>query len=246
MTTYTARALSTNRLQFVINQTLHGFAVGDLVVNNALLGPPVYVHAKADSVVHSQGVMMISFLIDADNFVCTQVGHVSNITSQTIVAGTLYYLSAAVANTLTTIAPSVEGEVVIPCFVADSTTSGFFFGGSGTLIGQTLKWSTVAVNTNMEINNGYWTNSGGTLVMTLPATASVGDRLQIGAVTGAFRIDQAAGQYITVGVNTTTPGVGGNVLSTTNGASISLVCKVAGTNTGWQADVAPQGTYTIT
>src|SRR5260221_559055 len=113
MTTYTARALSTNRLQFSINQTAHGFSVGDLIINDALSAPPVYIYAIADNLADCQGTMMVSFLVDADNFVATQVGYVSNITSQTIVAGNRYYLSASVLNTLTTTSPSTVGEVIL-------------------------------------------------------------------------------------------------------------------------------------
>jgi hypothetical protein len=248
MTAYTARALSTDRLQDVITQASHGFVVGDLVVNAALSGPPNYVKSQADTLLHCQGTMMVSSIIDINTFVATQVGYVINIVSQTILAGYTYYVSPTLVNTLTATEPTTVGQISLPCFVADSTTSGFFFGGFGKLIesGNVFSWSTVAINTQMAINNGYWTNSGGTLLMTLPPTASVGDTLQIGAVTGAFQIVQAAGQYVTIGANTTTVGVGGNVLSLSDGASLSLVCKVGGASTGWQADVAPQGSYTIT
>lgn len=115
--------------------------------------------------------------------------------------------------------------------------------GSG---GATLPWSTQTIDFTLASNNGYFISSGGTVNATLPSSASVGDRIEISAISGAFTIVQAAGQYVTIGTDTTTVGASGSVLSISSGASLSLICKVAGAATGWQADVGVQGTFTIT
>ena len=232
MTAYTARALSTNRLQFSINQVGHGFAVGDLIVNDADEGPPNYVHSQAGSLGDCQGTMMVSFIVDVNNFVVTQCGHVSNITSQTVVAGTQYYVSAAVANTLTATAPAAVGNVLLPCFVADSATSGFFYTSSGTLIesGNLFQWNIVGVNTPLLVNNGYFSAGGMTINLTLPTVCAIGDTIRIANLTGNFTIVQNAGQAINFGIDTTTIGAGGSITSMNKGDSIEIVCYNANTD----------------
>ena len=87
----TAKALSTDRLQKTITQTTHNFGVGDIIINDALGGPPIYQLALADSLANSQGAMMVSRVINANTFVVTQCGYVSNITEQgVLVAGVQY------------------------------------------------------------------------------------------------------------------------------------------------------------
>lgn len=245
MTYYTPRALSTNKLQQVITQTAHGFDVGHVLAFDGT----DYILALADTEVDAQAVGIVSLVLSVDSFVITQEGFiVSMVIGAPFVAGSRYYLSETNPGELTLVKPTGVGEVVLALFDAITTDSGYFVVNPGTVITPQghLPWSPVAINTSMAVNNGYFTNSGGTLLMALPATALLGDRLQLAAVTGAFQITQAANQFITLGANTTTVGVGGSVLSTTNGAGISLVCKVAGASTGWQADVGEQGIFTVT
>lgn len=94
-------------------------------------------------------------------------------------------------------------------------------------------WNIVTVNTNMSVNNGYITNSVGTLTVTLPAVAVVGDIVRVtGISTGQWLIAQNAGQAIFFGNNaSTTVGVTGSIGSTNTRDAIEIVCVV--TNTSW-------------
>lgn len=136
-----ARPTSTNLITELIIQAAHGFLVGDIIVNDALAGPPNYFLAQADVLDHCFGAMMVSIVVDVNSFYATQTGFVSGLTPGSpvghpivvggLVAGTSYYLDAATPNKLVTTAPGGVGNVVLGCFKADSTTSGFFFGGAG-------------------------------------------------------------------------------------------------------------------
>ena len=248
MTSWTAKGLTTDKLQKKITQTAHGFEVGDLVINDALGGPPVYIFAQADTPGNSKGTMMVSRILDVDNFVLTQTGYVTNITAQVIAsAGLQYYLSSSILNTLTLIAPTTPGQVFLPCFVSDSTTSGFFFGGSGTIIasgggGGGITWSVVGVNTAMAVNTGYFSSSAGTINLTLPAAAALGDVIRISNLAGNFHIVQGAGQSIRFGDATTVVGAGGSITSTGVGDTLELVCYNA--NVGFQV-LSSMGNLTI-
>lgn len=231
----TAKALSTDRLQKTINQTTHNFGVGDLVINDALGGPPIYQLALGDTLANSQGVMMVSRVINADNFVVTQCGYVANITDQgVLVAGVQYYLSPTLQGALTSTRPTTTGQVIIPCFVADSANSGFYFGGSGTLIEPDGSGAIVVSTTtpvNMAANTTYVANGGAAITFVLPAAYSVGDSFNIIDHSGfGFVVTQTLGgvaqQVFDLGV-TSTAGTTGTTTTTVGGQTISLKAVVA-------------------
>lgn len=100
-------------------------------------------------------------------------------------------------------------------------------------------WNTVTTATNMVVGNGYITNSGSQVVLTLPTTAAVGTSLSvIGRGTGGWQIAQNASQNIQVGSVSSTTGTGGSVTSANQFDSIDLICTVA--NTTWTVLGAPQ------
>lgn len=234
---YSARSLSTNLLQQPITQA-HTFAVGDIVTFNGAS----YVLAQADIATNCETPMMVSFVSDANHFWLTQVGYVSQITATPaappFVPGTQYYLSEITAGQLTTIAPSAIGNVVIPCFVPDTATSGYFFGGlgSGTPVvpPALMPWNTVNANTPMVINNGYWVDvvDPATVTMTLPVSMGTSDIIEVANInTGAFIIQANGGQQINF-IDQTTAAGGTVTLDATLGVisgSIIIRCYVADT-----------------
>lgn len=237
MTAYTARNLSTNALYAHVTQTAHGFSVGECVINAALIGPPNYIPARASTVNLSFGVMMVSQVDDADNFWLTQCGYVSNMTYQApYTAGGSYYLSPTSFGQITLVPTVDAGYVYLPCFKADTTTSGYFFGGMGFLIPSGgLQWVNVTTDLNpMVINTGYLnSHAAGTNNLTLPTVSAVGDVISVTNILGNFVIKQNANQQITLGNDLTSVGVGGSVASMAIGDSIELLCITA--NLDWQA-----------
>lgn len=95
-------------------------------------------------------------------------------------------------------------------------------------------WNSIAVNTNLAINNGYICNApGGALLLTLPANSSVGDEIEV-ILNGAtsWRIVQGVGQQCYVGSLGSTVGAAGYLESTQQGDAIKLLCVTA--NTTWR------------
>jgi hypothetical protein len=110
--------------------------------------------------------------------------------------------------------------------------------GEGTWVDQTSGSVTMAVAT------GYTVDNGASLVtLTLPATAALGDYVEInGFSSGGWIIAQAAGQLIHFGNQVTTTGVGGSLASTNRYNCVRLRCLVA--NTTWTV-VSVQGNLTV-
>lgn len=243
MTAYSARALSTNKLQNEITQALHGFVVGDVVTFNGT----DWVFSQANSLFACQGTCMVSFVIDVNNFVITQEGYITNITTGPYAIGVQFYVSPTVSGSITATQPITAGQVNLPCFVTDTATSGYFFGGSGELIesGQLFTWNTkTAGPVNMLVNNGYITDSGGTINLNLPASASVGDMIRITNIGGNFSVRQTNLQFITLGTASTTAGPTGHLDSNNTGDTIELLCVVPGANTQYQV-ISGEATVTL-
>jgi hypothetical protein len=238
---YTARPLTTNQLQNPITQNGHDFIVGDIIIWE---GNPTnaYVLAQANSLADCAGSMMVSFVPNVNQFYATQTGYIVDITGG-YTAGIQYYLSPGTAGALTSVMPATAGEVVLPCMVFDTTSSGYFYGGSGTLVesGSLLAWNTVSTNTVMSPNNGYFTTAA--VNMTLPTNYSQSDVLRICSETGnGFTIlqTQSYHQILDLGL-ASTAGSGGTTSTTSNGASIELV---AVSNNGPWRVVSNKGSFT--
>lgn len=107
-------------------------------------------------------------------------------------------------------------------------------GGGGSVI-----WTDVTVATQtLAVQNGYLTDRGGGVTYTLPATAAIGDTIQIMGKLGITTITQAAGQQIKFTSASTTVGVTGTCVSLAVGDCIVLVCITAGASTLWMVEAA--------
>jgi hypothetical protein len=134
-------------------------------------------------------------------------------------------------------------------FAAGLTTANLFV-TSGATFGTTInapnivsKWSVITADQTAEVNNGYLTNKGTLLVLTLPTTAAVGSMIRVsGMNAGLWKIAQNASQVIHFGKTDTTTGTGGYISSTLARDSVELVCCVA--NNEWNV-VSAVGNITI-
>lgn len=122
--------------------------------------------------------------------------------------------------------------------------------GAGTITvsawGGGVSWTVETVNLNFTVNKGIIANKAGLLTVTLPATAAIGDILEITGINTAvgWRIAQNANQRIHVGAASSTIGVGGYVEATAIRDSLKLVCVVAGASTEYNA-LSMQGNLTV-
>ena len=237
---YSARPLSTDLLTKLVFLPGHGFKKGEVLSYRLVTGVPEYVRALADTPAHAQTPVMVSIVVDANNFYVTQDGYVDGIDYTLLVpppaaftAGVQYYLSEVNPGQMSTVAPSGLGQIISPLFVPDSTTSGYFQSNAGQLIesGQLFNWTVVSMNTIMAVNNGYMTSSGGTITLTLPPVAALGDLIRITNLTGNFTLTQNLGQTINFGKDTTTITTG-SITSVHVGDTLEIVCYVA--NSGFQ------------
>jgi hypothetical protein len=80
------------------------------------------------------------------------------------------------------------------------------------------------------VNNCYVSNNAGTVTITLPSTAAVGDEIRIlGLGAGGWLLAQNASQLIHFGNTTTTTGTGGSIASRHQYDSLLIKCVVANT-----------------
>lgn len=111
--------------------------------------------------------------------------------------------------------------------------------------GGGLTWTEVTGATQaMAVANGYITNRGGGVTYTLPATAAIGDEIQVVGKLGLTTIAQNANQQISVSSSSSTIGVAGSIVATNVGDCVTLTCITAGAATVWRAS-ALVGNWTI-
>ena len=95
-----------------------------------------------------------------------------------------------------------------------------------------LPWTVITTTTfQMEVNNGYFTNSSAELEMSLPVLSNVGDTIILTNIFNGYKIQLNAGQTIHVGPDSSTTGVSGQLAGNLLGDSVTLTCSVA--NTEW-------------
>lgn len=235
---YSATLFNTNALYQIIAQVGHGFSVGQALAFNGT----DFVLAQANSTANAnQFVGIVGAIEDNDHFWLTQEGYIFDSTSVDVpyTPGTLYYLSATVAGRLTATKPSSVGNVVIPCFIAYTTTDGFFFGSVGQQVtsGPFNNWVTVTTSTSMAVNTGYFVSVAAPANMLLPPVAAVGDIVEIvSKSTQQIIVTQNTLQQAFYLNEFTTIGAGGSIeMLQTDGVycgSIKLVCSVV--NEEWE------------
>lgn len=112
-------------------------------------------------------------------------------------------------------------------------TSGYVLTGNGTSNdptfqpgGFSITWTEVTgTSKTMEINNGYISNNSNLVTLTLPTIASIGNTLTIvGKGSGLWKIAQNANQYIILGNQSTTTGIGGSIDATNDKDCVEIVC----------------------
>ena len=138
-----------------------------------------------------------------------------------------------------------------PVFATLTGTGGITFTtGPGSLqinsTGGGLTWSVVTSNASFAVNTGTIANKSGTLTMTLPASAAIGDIIEITGINTAlgWSIAQNANQQIFLGNTSTTVGVAGSVSSINTRDGLRMVCVVAGASTAWNV-LSSVGNLTI-
>jgi len=123
----------------------------------------------------------------------------------------------------------------------DSTT-----GQLGVVAATTLVWSVITIDQTALVNNGYICNKASALLLTLPATAAIGDIIKVTGINTAlgWKIVQNANQQIFFGNASTTLGATGFLQSAATRDSVELVCVVSGASTVYNV-ISSVGNVTI-
>lgn len=118
-------------------------------------------------------------------------------------------------------------------------------GQLGSMATVPMTWTEVTGTSQaMAVSGGYIANNAGVVTLTLPATAALGDTVQVlGKGAGGWLIAQNAGQTIHFGISNTTTGAGGSLASTQRYNCVRLRCITA--NTDWIVTGEVQGTLTV-
>ena len=146
----------------------------------------------------------------------------------------------------TAYAPVISGTTATgPLQVASTglATSGFVLTSNGAAAVPSFQaaasggftWSVITVNQTAVVGNGYICNKAGTLALALPATAAIGDIIEVTGINTAtgWQFTQAANQQIFFGTSSTTLGATGTITSSAIRDSLKIVCVVAGASTVW-------------
>ncbi len=106
-----------------VNQTSHGFVVGDVVRSNGTANQ--YTKAQADSATNAEVMGIVTAVADANNFTITSHGYITTgVPAGTV--GDVLFLSASTAGALTATEPSGTGEVSFPMLtIIQSGARGF-------------------------------------------------------------------------------------------------------------------------
>ena len=107
-------------------------------------------------------------------------------------------------------------------------------------------WSVITIDQTAVVFNGYICNKAGTLALLLPATAAIGDIIEVTGINTAtgIQVTQNALQQIFFGTGSTTIGITGSLTSTAIRDSLRMVCVVAGASTNWNV-ISSVGNWTI-
>ncbi len=105
-----------------VNQTTHGFAVGDALRSSGTDNE--YAKAQADSAANAEAIGMVTTVTDADNFIITTSGLIDVAAAvPSATAGDVLFLDPSTAGAVTTTEPTVAGQVSKPIGIvtADDT-----------------------------------------------------------------------------------------------------------------------------
>lgn len=109
-------------------QGLHAFVVGNVLRLNGA----VYVLSQGDAAANADAVGIVTGVVNVNEFTLLFGGYVTGLAG--LVAGTVYFLSEAVAGAMTAVPPAVPGQVRKPLLIADSATTGYWLNYNGQVL----------------------------------------------------------------------------------------------------------------
>jgi hypothetical protein len=118
---------ATSSNERIIEQTAHGFSLGDIVRIDSVTDS--YVLAQSDTDVNSEAAGMVTFITDVDHFTLTTDGYFdltgSGASALPLDIGCVYFLSTTVAGGVQLTSPSFVGQITKPIFLSETANTGY-------------------------------------------------------------------------------------------------------------------------
>ena len=144
-----------------INQVGHGLSLGNIL---KCTGSGTYGKAQADTGSNAEVVGMASAIAGVDDFTILFGGYVSGLTSLSLSANTLYFLSPSVAGGLTSTDPldtGVVGQISKPVLLMVTVDAGYFFNFRGAEVGSIIGSGSYQIDQTPD--NGTYSLLSGTV-----------------------------------------------------------------------------------
>ena len=135
-----ASAASGERVTKLIEQSSHGFNVGDVIGWSG----GTYNKALASTTYDGEVIGIVSKCHNTNCFDLTEAGYVTGLTSLSV--DTTYFLSKTVAGLMVATRPTVAGDIVKTVLVADSSTSGWVLPYAGYQLSIASGGTAAAIN----------------------------------------------------------------------------------------------------
>jgi len=204
-----------------VNQTSHGFSVGNLVYSNA----GTYAKAKADDANTSEVVGIVTAVAGANDFTLQFGGEVTTLTGLT--AGSVYFLSNSTAGSYSATEPNTAGHISKPVLIATATNRAVFFNFRGMEVPDstaayapnTMSYVTLATSADLTSERVLTAGSGITIT-----DGGAGSTVTI----AADNLAPDSASYVTLGTSTGLDServltAGSGISLTDNGAGSTVV-----------------------
>lgn len=211
---------SGERIEKSVNQTSHGFSLGEAIAYSG----GSYISALADGSQDAEIIGLVTNIIGLNQFVVTFAGYVSGLTSVGLSANTTYFVSDLNAGQLTPTEPTTDGSISKPIIIMIDSDEGLVFQYRGVVITTGISQQNVRkvefatiTPTTLDSTSDFVGASGATTI-NLPPIPIIGQQITISDVIG-----NAGSSSVTVNGNGNNIDSGSSGTINTNYGSVTIV-----------------------
>jgi hypothetical protein len=180
-----------------VNQTSHGFSVGDIV---RISSSNTYTKSQADTAENAEVAGIVTAVADANTFTLTTQGQITVLSGLT--AGSVYYLSPSSAGAYTATAPSTVNQIKKAVFYAVSATEAIVYNLLGIKIATSASVGTVTNFTFTNANGFTGTVSSSTTTPALTLQRTFDSEVKVHTGNGHGSTNNKIRRWTTTQTNT--------------------------------------------